>query len=173
MFTYTTEDNALKSRYVVKDSHQGRILVSRLKPEADLILSIKKIAEEKPVEASVILSGVGLLRKARIRNCKSLPEKYPITDANRLFTTIEKPLEILALSGIIYTINGEPHVHTHATLSFVENGEIFVVGGHLLEGCFIYGFAEIVLMELKGINMEKEFDPETRRLQLFVEKNKT
>jgi len=108
----------MKSRYVVKDSRQGRVFVARLKPEADLILSIRKIAEEKSVKSGVILSGVGLLRKAELRNCKSLPEKYPITDVNRMFTTIEKPLEILAISGIIYTVKGEPNVHAHAVLSF-------------------------------------------------------
>ncbi|RJS87471.1 DNA-binding protein [Candidatus Bathyarchaeota archaeon] len=95
-----------------------RVFVARLKPEADLILSIRKIAEEKSVKSGVILSGVGLLRKAELRNCKSLPEKYPITDVNRMFTTIEKPLEILAISGIIYTVKGEPNVHAHAVLSF-------------------------------------------------------
>ena len=108
----------MKSTYVVKDSRQGRVFVARLKPEADLILSIRKIAEEKSVKSGVILSGVGLLRKAELRNCKSLPEKYPITDVNRMFTTIEKPLEILAISGIIYTVKDEPNVHAHALLSF-------------------------------------------------------
>ncbi|MCD6325117.1 DNA-binding protein [Candidatus Bathyarchaeota archaeon] len=130
----------MKSRYVVKDSRQGRVFVARLKPEADLILSIRKIAEEKSVKSGVILSGVGLLRKAELRNCKSLPEKYPITDVNRMFTTIEKPLEILAVSGIIYTVKGEPNVHAHAVLSFIEDGRISVLGGHLLEGCLVYGF---------------------------------
>jgi len=162
----------MKSRHIVKDSRQGKILVARLKPEADLISSIKKIVKEKSVKAGVVLSGAGLLRKAHIRNCKSLPEKYPITDANRLFTTIEKPLEILAVSGIIYTVKGELNVHAHAVLSFIEDN-ISVVGGHLLEGCIVYGFAEIVIMELKEISMEKEFDPETQTLQLFVEENET
>jgi len=163
----------MESRYIVKDSCEGKILVARLKPEADLISSIKKIAKEKSMKAGVILSGAGLLRKAHIWNCKSLPEKYPITDDNRLFTTIEKPLEILAVSGIIYTVKGESNVHAHAVLSFIENDKISVVGGHLLEGCIVYGFAEIVIMELEGISMEKEFDPETQTLQLFVEENET
>ncbi|MCD6325612.1 hypothetical protein J7L97_04915, partial [Candidatus Bathyarchaeota archaeon] len=72
--------------------------------------------------------------------CKSLPEKYPITDVNRMFTTIEKHLEILAISGIIYMVKGEPNVHAHAVLSCIENGRISVLGGHLLEGCLVYGF---------------------------------
>jgi len=163
----------LNPRYIVKDAHQGKILVARLKPEADLILSIKKIAEKKEIKSGVILSGAGLLRKAHIRNCKFLPEKYPITDANRMFTTIEKPLEVLAVSGIIYTVKGKPNVHAHAVLSFIEDDKISVVGGHLLEGCLVYGFAEIVIMELKEISLEKTFDSETQTLQLFAEESKT
>ena len=93
-----------------------------------------------------------------------------LTDSSQLF---EKPLEILAVSGIIYTVKGELNVHAHAVLSFIEDNEISVVGGHLLEGCIVYGFAEIVIMELKEISMEKEFDPETQTLQLFVEENET
>ena len=162
----------MESRYVVRDSRQGKILVARLKPEADLLLSIKKIAEKESVKSGVILSGAGLLRKAHIRNCKSLPREYPITDANRMFTTIERPLEVLAISGIIYTVKGEPNVHAHVVLSFIENGKISVVGGHLLEGCLIYGFAEIIIMELEEINMEKTFDSETRTLQLFAEESR-
>lgn len=44
-----------------------------------------------------------------------------------------------------------------------------VVGGHILDGCFVFGFAEIVIMELIKIDMEKRFDSETKTLQLFVE----
>jgi len=159
----------LKPNYIVRDSNPGKVFVARLRPEADLILSIKRIAEERSLRSGVILSGAGLLRKARIRNCKSLPERYPITDANRTFTTVERPLEVLAISGIIYTVKGEQNVHAHAVLSFIEEGEISVIGGHLLEGCIVFGFAEIVIMELKNIMLEKTFDPETRTLQLFAD----
>jgi hypothetical protein len=163
------EEDHMEPKYIVKDSHQGRVLVARLRPEADLILSIKNIAEEKAMKAGVILSGAGLLSRAHIRNCKSLPERYPITDANRMFTVIEKPLEVLAISGIIYTVEGRPNVHAHSVLSFIEEDSIKVVGGHLLEGCRVFGFAEIVIMELRDISLEKTFDSETRTLQLFVE----
>ena len=109
--------------------------------------------------------------KKRKKLIRRIFKEYPITDANRLFTTIEKPLEILGISGIIHTVEGKINVHAHAVLSFVENNKISVVGGHLLEGCIVYGFAETVLLELKDIDMEKRFDPETRTLQLFVDES--
>jgi len=159
----------MRIRYVSKSGKAGRIIVARLMPESDLLLSLRKLAEEENVKAGVILSGVGLLRKARLRNCKVLPKEYPITDLNRTFTSFERPLEILGLSGNVSEVEGKPWIHAHITLSNVINGEISVVGGHLIEGCIVFGFAEIILMELENIGMKKEFDKETKTLQLFVQ----
>lgn len=156
-------------KYLAKMAQGGRIFVVRLRPDADLLPALRDIAQKEDLKAGVILSAAGLLRKAHLRNCKSFPKEYPITDANRAFIVLEKPLEILGLSGIIYTVKGIQEIHAHATLSYVEDGEVKVVGGHLLDGCIVFGFAEIVIMELTKIDMEKRFDSETKTLQLFVE----
>lgn len=63
---------------------------------------------------------------------------------------------------------GQPLVHAHLTLSGVDGDAIDVIGGHLIEGCVVFGFAEIILMELEGIDMVKNIDDETRTLQLFA-----
>ena len=120
------------------------------------------------MKAGVILSGVGLLNEAMLRNCESLPEAFPITDANRSYLSFTRPLEVLSISGNISRAEGERLVHAHITLSYVEDGAITVIGGHLLDGCTVHGFAEIVIMELEGVEMEKRFDEETRTLQLFA-----
>ena len=145
----------------------GRIIVARLKPGSDLQESLQYIASEEGVEAGVILSGVGLLGEAQLRNCKSLPEAFPITDANRTYLSFRRPLEILSISGNVSKVEEKPLVHAHITLSYVEGDVITVLGGHLLGGCTVYGFAEIVIMALEGIEMEKRFDEETKTLQLF------
>lgn len=143
-------------------------MVARLKPGSDLLGALQEMVEDEGVEAGVILSGVGLLEDARLRNCKSLPEEFPITDENRTYLSFSRPLEILSMSGNISMAEGSPLVHAHVTLSYIEGDEIGVVGGHLIEGCIVFGFAEIILMELKSVQMEKRFDEETRTLQLFV-----
>lgn len=158
----------LENRYVSRFGKSGKVLVARIKPGSDLLQSIRSLVEENGVKAGVILSGVDLLRKARLRNCKIPPKDYPITDANRSFLTFERPLEILALSGNVSEVEGKPWLHAHISLSYVAGDEIKVVGGHLLEGCIIFGFAEVFIMEMKDIDMRKEFDEETRTLQLFV-----
>jgi len=143
-------------------------LVARIMPGSDLLHSICTIVEKHRMKAGIVISGVGLLRKAHLRNCKALPKEYPITDKNRSFLTFDKPLEILALSGNVSEVESETWVHIHATLSYVDGESIEIVGGHLLEGCIVFGFAEIFIMELRDIDMKKRFDEETKTPQLFI-----
>jgi len=158
----------VNDRHIVKSGRPGRVVVARVKPGSDLLRSLQKIAVEEGITSWVIVSGVGLLKQARLRNCKSLPEEYPITDTNRTFLSFEKPLEILSISGNITLAEGKPLVHAHLTLSSVEEGEITVIGGHLIKGCVVFGFSEFAILELEGIEMVKRFDEETRTLQLFA-----
>lgn len=154
-------------RYEARNGRGSRIFVARLKPGSDLFKSLQDIASKEGIEAGVILSGVGLLGEAQLRNCRSLPEEFPITDANRTFLSFKRPLEILSISGNISKVEGKPFAHAHLCLSYVEGKTITVVGGHLLGGCIVYGFAEIVVMKLDDIEMEKRFDEETKTLQLY------
>lgn len=158
----------MNNRYLLRPGKPGRVIVARLKPRSDLLTSLREIVIKEGIKAGVIISGVGLLGKARLRNCKSLPVEYPISDENRTFTSFKRPLEILSLSGNISFAEGEPLVHAHITLSYVEEDTIGVVGGHLLEGCMIHGFTEVFVMELTDVEMVKRFDEETRTLQLFA-----
>ena len=158
----------MNNRYLYRSGKLGRVIVARLKPGSDLLSSIREIVIKESIKAGVIISGVGLLGEANLRNCKSLPIEYPITDENRTFTSFKRPLEILSLSGNISLTEIEPLVHAHITLSYVEEDTIGVIGGHLMEGCVIHGFAEVFLMELLDIEMVKRSDVETRTLQLFA-----
>lgn len=158
----------MTGRYDARSGEAGRIIVVRLKPGGDLLMVLRDLVFEESIEAGVILSGVGLLGEARLRNCKSLPEEFPITDSNRTFLSFRKPLEILSISGAISRAEGKTLVHAHITLSYIEDEEVSVVGSHLLEGCIVFGFAEVILMELEDVEMEKRFDDETKTLQLFV-----
>ena len=158
----------MSESYVSRSGGTGRVVVARLKPGSDLLRSLKQLAEEKGIKSAVILSGVGLLSNVKLRNCRTLPDVFPITDRNRIFLSFEKPLEILGISGNVSLAEGKPLVHAHLTLSYVEEEEIKVVGGHLVEGCTVFGFAEVFIMELTGIEMVKLFDEETKTLQLFA-----
>ncbi len=143
----------MTDRYIVRSGRPGRVIVARVKPGSDLLRSLQKIAAEEGITSGVIVSGVGLLKQARLRNCESLPDEYPITDANRTFLSFEKPLEILSISGNVTLAEGESLVHAHLTLSQVEGDEITVIGGHLIEGCMVFGFSEFAILELEGVTL--------------------
>lgn len=158
----------MKERIISRTGKTGKIIVSRIKNGSDLLKSLQKIVDESKIRSAIIISGVGLLGEARIRNCKNLPSDFPITDSNRNFNSFKMPLEILGVSGNVSLSGGSTLVHAHLTLSYVDDGEIKVIGGHLIEGCKIFGFAEITLMELNGIEMVKNYDEETKTPQLFA-----
>jgi predicted DNA-binding protein with PD1-like motif len=152
---------------VSRNGNTGRVVVARLKTGSDLLQSLRMMVKDYDFKAAVILSGVGLLSGAKLRNCKNLPEEFPITDHNRYYASFIRPLEILGLSGNVSLVDGNQHVHAHLTLSYVEDGIIRVIGGHMIEGCTVFGFSEIILMELTDIDMIKSFDEETKTNQLF------
>lgn len=158
----------MEDDFVYRFGVPSRILVVRIKSGSDLLLSLKKLVEENEIRAGVIVSGVGLLGKAYIRNVKMFPEKFPISDKHRAIVSFDGPLEILSLSGNISLIDGKPSIHVHATLSFYDGTGIDVVGGHVVEGCIIFSFAEIIIMEIGNISMQKSFDMETKTFQLFA-----
>jgi hypothetical protein len=158
----------LLENIISKEGRTGKVIVTRLKTGSDLYLSVQDLAEEYNLKAAVILSGVGLLSKANLRNCKNLPDEFPITDKNRNYASFEAPLEILGISGNISTVDGRPLIHAHLTLSYVHDDKIRVVGGHMIEGSIVFGFSEIILMEISEIEMVKKYDPETKTLQLFT-----
>ncbi|HIE28024.1 TPA: DNA-binding protein [Candidatus Poribacteria bacterium] len=160
----------MKNRYVKRAGKPARIIVSRILPGSDLLQSIREIVAEEEIKYGIIFSGVGAMERVRIRNLKEVPEKYPITDANRDFRTYDLTCEILTLSGDIYEVEEEnlPQVHVHGTFSFVQDGKVSTVGGHLLPGCIVVGFAEVYTMEISEIEMIKRFDEETQTTQLFA-----
>ena len=63
--------------------------------------------------------------------------------------------------------DGKPLIHAHLTLSYIEDETIRVIGGHMIEGSTVFGFAEVIIMELIDIEMIKKYDEETKTLQYF------
>lgn len=147
--------------------HLSRVVVARLAPGADLLDSIVEIARREEIRSGVILSGAASLSQVAIRNVAVLPAELPITDAERLFLTLNGPYELLAISGNIAEVDGAPFVHAHITVSAGEERGL-AYGGHLLSGCIVYSLAELVIAEIGGLSLTRPYDPATRGSQLTV-----
>ena len=107
----------------------------RLHRGDDLLLSIKAICRENHIAAGVILSGVGCLTRAVLRDADGVTVR-----------TVEEHCEILSLMGTV----SEERCHLHIALS-----------GHLKEGCLINTTCELVIGVLDGWRYGVEKDGET------------
>ena len=115
----------------------------RLRRGADLLHSIKALCEETHIAAGVVLSAVGCISRGRIRDASGVTIRQ-----------IGEHCEIVSLNG---TVSRE-RCHLHIALS---KEDLSTIGGHLCEGCIINTTCELVIAEIPGTAIEKEFDDET------------
>lgn len=144
------------------------ILQFRAKENKDLLEVITKAVLENEIRSAIIISGIGALSKAVCRNLKLFPREYPVRDKDRIFYQIERPLELLALSGwIARKPNGEPEVHAHFTVSTIEGEEVQCFGGHLTKGTITGIKVVVALAILDKDNFYADFDENTKSIDLF------
>lgn len=115
----------------------------RLRRGADLLASIKGLCAEQHIAAGAVLSAVGCISQGRVRDASGVT----IRD-------ITEHCEIVSLNGTV----SENRCHLHIALS---KEDLTTIGGHLCEGCIINTTCELVIAELPGVAIEKEFDDET------------
>lgn len=115
----------------------------RLRRGTDLMRAIKALCREKHIAAGVVLSAVGCISRGRIRDASGVTIRE-----------ISDHCEIVSLNGTV----SENRCHLHIALS---KEDLTTIGGHLCEGCIINTTCELVVAELPGTAIEKEFDGET------------
>ena len=75
---------------------------------------------------------------------------FPPEDA---IFTLEQPLELLSVSGII--ADGEPHLH-----GVVSHKDNEAKGGHIEPGCEVAYLAEIVIHKFNSLKLVRHLDKE-------------
>lgn len=157
-----------KSEMLIGTGAAGRVFVLRLGAEADICRSLEELAVRENVSGAVIVSAIGNIRRASIRNLRFFPPTLPVTDDMRVFVLKEEAMELVGLTGNITRVDGHPYVHVHATISVgAEEGR--VIGGHVQVGTLTMSMAEIVVMEIAGVNLERRTDPATGDHELCFE----
>jgi len=114
------------------------------------LAAIQTIAEEENLLGAVVLSAVGCLSRARLRDA---------TGVN--IQEIDRHLEIVSLTGTV----SEKRCHLHIAFS---REDLSVIGGHLTSGCVVNTTAEVVLCELEDVGFDKVFDPQTGYHELDI-----
>ena len=112
--------------------------VLRLESGDDILRSLQQFADSKKLGASLI-EGIGSLNRVKLGHYDFKTRQYK-------YETFEDDLEILNLSGNIFSMNRKPLPHLHVTLG---RRDFSVIGGHLDEGS-IANMVEVGLWRLPG-----------------------
>lgn len=151
----------------VQSSEIEKVIVARIDPGHDLQRSIEAIAEKESVSAGLILSAVGSLRRARVRNISQFPSRLPISDGDRTYHIISGPIEILSISGnICKRTDNVTHAHLHMVASKIVDKGIVVFGGHVVEGCETYVMVEILIGTLRERSFTRNIHDERKSWEI-------
>ena len=129
-----------------------KTVCKRLRRGDDLLLSLEQIAREEELELAVILSAVGCVTKARLRDASGVTIRQ-----------IDEPCEIVSVTGTV----SRKRCHIHVALS---KEDLSTVGGHLVEGCLINTTCELVLGVVEGWCCGVEQDEETGYDEIVFER---
>jgi len=128
---------------------RGRCVVARLAHGGDLLEEIAAAADEYGMQAAE-LRGIGALQTARLSFYDQEAHHY-------VEFAVDAPVELVGLLGNVSRRDGATMVHAHATLAGHGGA---CVGGHVAPGCVVFA-CELVLQELVGEPLEREFDEVT------------
>jgi len=128
----------------------GKMCFSRLLEGEDLAEAVKKRAEESGIKAGVFLL-IGTLKEVILGHYEK--GEYKLIQ-------LDGPLEIASCTGnIAIDEKGEVVIHAHIVVSD-EKGEAF--GGHLMKDSHVGATAELVIIEGKGVTLQKVLDEKTK-----------
>ena len=125
---------------IVHSAAIRRLVVVRLNPGEDVLLSLREAVRDSGITHGLILSGVGSLDRYHVHVVKTT--NMPPGD---VFFAGEGPFDILTLTGAIL----DGRVHAHITFSNTEQA----LGGHLEEGCRVLTFSVVTLAETDGVDL--------------------
>lgn len=115
----------------------------RLHRGDDLLLSIRTLCEREKIDAAVVLSAVGCVSRAVLRDAGGVNLR-----------SVDEPCEIVSLNGTA----SRTRCHLHLALS---REDLSVIGGHMIPGCIVNTTCELVLGVLEHMRFDVEQDAQT------------
>jgi hypothetical protein len=88
-------------------------------------------------------------------------------DKYRLFVDVEKPLELVSLSGWIAPLSeGNLNIHAHFLATTVVDDKIVSLGGHLTKGTITSIKVVVVIGAIEDTNINAALDPTINQVNL-------
>ena len=131
----------------------GETYYIRLDRGDEIIDNILSICKKENVRAAVF-SGIGGCSEVELQ--MFIPERGEFETQD-----IKGTLELVSLNGNVVTDSeGEYYHHTHALISYIEDGKHLLAAGHMKSLTILYT-AEIELRPVIGGRIGRKYDPET------------
>jgi len=125
-----------------------RMLVVRCDRRDLLLESLEEAARLNNILNGVIVSGIGTLEDCRLHRVTTLD-----VPAKEEFFTVEGPLEILSIDGIL----AEGKLHAHIAVADAHKAH----GGHLEYGSKVLYLAEVAILEIAEPAFTRKRDSKT------------
>ena len=133
----------------------GRVVVIRLAPGTDLLGGIQEACEKYQIHSGVVISAIGSLQNVRFCDVEALPEKKCGYGYGKILQ-LDETIELTGAGGVICS-DAENNINLHIHISMSDkNGKAY--GGHLVEGTKVLMTADIVLGEIEGMYMLREYN---------------
>jgi hypothetical protein len=131
--------------------HFERIVVVRLKYEADLLAGLESAVKKERIRNAVILSGIGSVRGYHYHTVSN--RTFPSKDV--FIKNPTAPADLVSVNG--YVMNGRIHAHA----MFANPDKAF--GGHLEPGTEVFTFAAVTIGVLSDKTDLSKVDDKTYR----------
>jgi hypothetical protein len=122
----------------VESKRFGNEIVLRLDEDDEIVSSVEKACKAQVV-TSARVSGIGAMKKAKLRVLNSAGDGF-------CFYDIDERMEIANITGNITRDGDGIMVHLHLSAA---NGTFKLVGGHIVS-CTVTNTAEIFITEVSG-----------------------
>ena len=128
-----------------------KIHAFRLLPGQDLVEELERFAAENSLGAGVLLSAVGSLSQAVLRDA-----------GGETLHKLPGPWEIVSATGTLCTSG----LHLHLSLA---DEQLALRGGHAKPGCLVLTTVEVVVGEIPEYRFERRMDPQTGYKELIIQ----
>ena len=145
----------------------GRVIVSRLEPNEDLLVAIRDIVRSYDIKAGVVLSITGSLTRAVLQHFVSGQKQIGVVEFNGpmevsghgIVGWVTSPGRGKEPFGVGRYVDGEPYVHVHVTVTTPTE----TLCGHLMEGCTVrsnhpISHFTIMVAEIEGVALKMRVD---------------
>jgi predicted DNA-binding protein with PD1-like motif len=147
------------------EAGNGRVLVGRLHPGADLILGLEAVCDAHDVRFAAITAVYGSLSAAGFKFLQLVDgEARPRLVGH----TVDERVEFMSGQGLICERpDGSRETHLHGSISDASGA---VTGGHFNAGENpVYNNMDFVIQELLGVRLIRVHDPVTDTIEMRVE----